>query len=188
VREFRTRGGRKVYDGGGIMPDERIDPEYISRFAMTLYAMGYVDDFADLYFREHGMQRIDPRTFTLTDADYERFEQFMADKEVKYESDTRRALNRIKEAARADLYEESLAAEIEAIEAGIRDDKATNLQTYKREIMETLNGAVILRYSYAEGVTEHTLTEDREVHRAVALLDDGKEYARILHEQDTVRK
>jgi len=68
VREFRTRGGRKVYDGGGIMPDERIDPEYISRFAMTLYAMGYVDDFADLYFREHGMQRIDPRTFTLTDA------------------------------------------------------------------------------------------------------------------------
>ena len=95
---------------------------------------------------------------------------------------------RIKEAARADLYEESLAAEIEAIEAGIRDDKATNLQTYKREIMETLNGAVILRYSYAEGVTEHTLTEDREVHRAVALLDDGKEYARILHEQDTVRK
>ena len=115
-------------------------------------------------------------------------EQFMADKEVKYESDTRRALNRIKEAARADLYEESLAAEIEAIEAGIRDDKATNLQTYKREIMETLNGAVILRYSYAEGVTEHTLTEDREVHRAVALLDDGKEYARILHEQDTVRK
>ena len=175
-------------NGGGIMPDERIDPEYISRFAMTLYAMGYVDDFADLYFREHGMQRIDPRTFTLTDADYERFEQFMADKEVKYESDTRRALNRIKEAARADLYEESLAAEIEAIEAGIRDDKATNLQTYKREIMETLNGAVILRYSYAEGVTEHTLTEDREVHRAVALLDDGKEYARILHEQDTVRK
>ena len=62
-----------------------------------------------------------------------------------------------REAARADLYEESLAAEIEAIEAGIRDDKATNLQTYKREIMETLNGAVILRYSYAEGVTEHTL-------------------------------
>mgnify|MGYP000473819016 CR=1 FL=1 len=78
--------------------------------------------------------------------------------------------------------------EIEAIEAGIRDDKATNLQTYKKEILETLNGAVILRYSYAEGVTEHTLTEDKEVHRAVALLDDGAEYARILHEQDTVRK
>ena len=188
IREFGTRGGRKVYDGGGVMPDCRTDPEYISRFAMTLYAMGYIDDFADLYFREHGMQALDPRTFTLSDADYERFEQFMADKEVKYESDTRRALNQIKAAAKADLYEESLAAEIEAIEAGVRDDKATNLQTYKREILETLNGAVILRYSYADGVTEHSLRDDKEVRRAVELLDDKAEYARILREQDTVRK
>ena len=188
VSEFTTRAGRKVYDGGGIMPDIATEPEYISRFAATLYALGFIEDFGDDYTRRHPGQRIDLRTFSITDADYADFVEFMQDKEVPYESDTRRALNRIKEAARADLYEESLAAEIEAIEAGIRDDKATNLQTYKREIMETLNGAVILRYSYAEGVTEHTLTEDREVHRAVALLDDGKEYARILHEQDTVRK
>lgn len=120
--------------------------------------------------------------------DYERFAGFMEDKEVAYESDTRRALNRIKEAAKADLYEESLAAEIGAIEAGIRDDKATNLRTYKREILETLNGAVILRYCYADGVTEHSLAEDRELGRAVALLGDDAEYARILRERDTERK
>lgn len=188
IREFRTSGGRKVYDGGGIMPDVRCEPQYISRFAMTLYAMGYIDDFADLYFREHGMQQLDPRTFTLTDADYDRFVAFMADKEVKYESDTRRALNQIKAAAKADLYEESLAEEIEAIESGLRDDKETNLQTYKREILETLNGAVLLRYCYADGVTEHTLEDDEEVHRAVELLNTPDEYARILREADTVRK
>ena len=187
IREFRTSGGRKVYDGGGVMPDVRIEPQYVSRFTTVLYGKGYLEDFANDYFRRH-REGVDVDRSTLPDDEYDRFAEFMQDKEVPYEADTRRALNRIKEAARADLYEESLAAEIEAIEAGIRDDKATNLQTYKREIMETLNGAVILRYSYAEGVTEHTLTEDREVHRAVALLDDGKEYARILHEQDTVRK
>ncbi len=188
IREFRTSGGRKVYDGGGIMPDVRCEPQYISRFAMTLYAMGYIDDYADLYFREHGMRELDPRTFTLTDADYDRFVSFMADKEVKYESDTRRALNQIKAAAKADLYEESLADEIGAIESGLRDDKETNLQTYKKEILETLNNAVILRYCYADGVTEHTLVSDSEVHRAVELLNDPDEYARILREADTVRK
>ena len=188
IREFRTSGGRKVYDGGGIMPDVRCEPQYISRFAMTLYAMGYIDDYADLYFREHGMRELDPRTFTLTDADYDRFVSFMADKEVKYESDTRRALNQIKAAAKADLYEESLADEIGAIESGLRDDKETNLQTYKKEILETLNNAVILRYCYADGVTEHTLVSDSEVHRAVELLNDPDEYARILREANTVRK
>ena len=155
---------------------------------MTLYAMGYIDDYADLYFREHGMRELDPRTFTLTDADYDRFVSFMADKEVKYESDTRRALNQIKAAAKADLYEESLADEIGAIESGLRDDKETNLQTYKKEILETLNNAVILRYCYADGVTEHTLVSDSEVHRAVELLNDPDEYARILREANTVRK
>lgn len=188
VREFRTRGGRKVYDGGGIMPDERIDPEYISRFAMTLYAMGYVDDFADLYFREHGMQRIDPRTFTLTDADYERFEQFMADKEVKYESDTRRALNRIKEAARA----RPLRGVARGGDRGDRGrhprrqgDQPANLQTRDHGDAQRRRHPALQLCGGGYGAYAHG---GREVHRAVALLDDGKEYARILHEQDTVRK
>ena len=39
ISEFTTRAGRKVYDGGGVMPDIATDPEYISRFALTLYAL-----------------------------------------------------------------------------------------------------------------------------------------------------
>lgn len=37
----RTQGLRR----GGIMPDIRTEPEYISRFAMTLYALGFIEDF-----------------------------------------------------------------------------------------------------------------------------------------------
>lgn len=29
------------------MPDIRTEPEYISRFAMTLYALGFIEDFGD---------------------------------------------------------------------------------------------------------------------------------------------
>ena len=188
ISEFTTRAGRKVYDGGGIMPDLCTEPEYISRFAVTLYALGFIEDFGDDYTRRHPGQQIDLRTFSITDADYADFKAFMKDKQVPYESDTRRALNQIKAAAKADLYEESLADEIGAIESGLRDDKETNLQTYKKEILETLNNAVILRYCYADGVTEHTLVSDSEVHRAVELLNDPDEYARILREANTVRK
>ncbi len=51
ISEFSTRAGRKVYDGGGVMPDIATDPEYISRFALTLYALGFVEDFGDDYTR-----------------------------------------------------------------------------------------------------------------------------------------
>ena len=41
IKEYKTVAGRKVYDGGGIMPDVRLDPNYTSIFTMSLYAKGY---------------------------------------------------------------------------------------------------------------------------------------------------
>ena len=73
ISEFRTAGGRKVYDGGGIVPDVKVEPEYVSRFAVTLYAMGFMEDWADEYMRRHHNENIDVRTFKLTDEDYADF-------------------------------------------------------------------------------------------------------------------
>jgi carboxyl-terminal processing protease len=76
ISEFRTRGGRKVYDGGGIEPDVKIAPEYVSRFAVTLYAKGYMEDWADRYMQTHHNDKIDVRTFSITDADYADFDAY----------------------------------------------------------------------------------------------------------------
>ena len=66
IREFRTSGGRKVYDGGGVMPDVRIEPQYVSRFTTVLYGKGYLEDFANDYFRRH-REGVDVDRFTLPD-------------------------------------------------------------------------------------------------------------------------
>ena len=179
VHAFTTRAGRTVYDGGGITPDVRTEPQYVSRFAMTLYALGFIEDFVDDYMREHAADTIDNRTFSITDADYDRFVAFMQDKEVPYESDTRRVLKSLKTAAGNDRYTE-LEEEIAKLESQLRDDKLTNLATYRGEITDAINSDVVLRHSYVEGVVEHGLTDDREVAEAVRLLDDPAQLARML--------
>lgn len=179
VHAFTTRAGRTVYDGGGITPDVRTEPQYVSRFAMTLYALGFIEDFVDDYMREHAADTIDNRTFSITDADYDRFVAFMQDKEVPYESDTRRVLKSLKTAAGNDRYTE-LEEEIARLESQLRDDKLTNLATYRGEITDAINSDVVLRHSYVEGVVEHGLTDDREVAEAVRLLDDPAQLARML--------
>lgn len=185
IREFTTRGGRKVYDGGGIMPDLPTQPEYISRFAVTLYALGFISDYGDRYMRAHPDQTIDSRTFAITDADYADFVQFMQDKDVPYESGTRRALQALRKAAEEDRYAD-LEPEIEALEARLRDDTATNLETYRKEITAMIEGDIVLRHNYAAGVIEYTIAhDDKEVERAVEVLDDPAEYRRIVTEQDT---
>ena len=187
ITEYRTRAGRKVYDGGGIMPDIRTEPEYISRFAMTLYALGFIEDFGDEYVRRHPGQQIDIRTFSITDGDYAEFAEFMKDKEVPYESDTRRALKKLREAAKTDRFEE-VEQQIAAIDSTLRDDTATNLETYRKEIVETINNDIVMRHGYSEGVIEHSLKDDPEGLRATEILGDGAAYTRIVTEQDTPRK
>lgn len=182
VHAFTTRAGRTVYDGGGITPDVRTEPQYVSRFAMTLYALGFIEDFVDDYMREHAGDTIDNRTFSITDADYDRFVAFMQDKEVPYESDTRRVLKSLKTAAGNDRYTE-LEEEIERLESQLRDDKLTNLATYRGEITDAINSDVVLRHSYVEGIVEHGLTDDREVAEAVRLLGDPAQLARMLSPQ-----
>ena len=184
ITEFRTAGGRKVYDGGGIVPDVKIDAEYVSRFAVTLYAMGYMEDWADEYMRKHHDDVIDVRTFKLTDEDYADFCRFVEERDVPYESETRRALTALEKAAKNDRYDESLDEAIEALKSLIKDDKMSNMKTYREEIEEAITSDVLLRYAYREGVMEHSAVNDAMVDKAVELLLNREEYERILREQD----
>ena len=187
ISEFTTRAGRKVYDGGGVMPDIATDPEYISRFALTLYALGFIEDFGDEYTRRNPGQQIDIRTFSITDKDYANFAEFMQDKKVPYESDTRRALKALKKAAEDDRFAD-LKNKFEQVEAELKDDTQTNLETYRTQVVETINNDIVMRHGYQAGVIEHSLSGDKEVKKAVEVLGDPAEYARITREQDTKRK
>ena len=187
ISEFATRAGRKVYDGGGIMPDIRTEPEYISRFAVTLYAMGFIEDFGDEYTRRNPGQQIDIRTFSISEKDYDDFTAFMKDKKVPYESDTRRALKALKKAAEEDRFAD-LKERFEKVEAELKDDTQTNLETYREQIIETINNDIVMRHGYQAGVIEHSLPNDVEVKRALEVLANPEEYHRILAEQDTPRK
>lgn len=183
ISEFKTRGGRKVYDGGGIVPDVRIEPQYVSRFALTLYAMGYMEDWADGYMRRNHDREIDVRRFSITDEDYSDFCRFIEAKDVPYESETRRQLKALERAADDDRYDERLAAVLKELDELVKDDKMSNMETYRPEIIEALNAQIVLRYAYSEGVQEYAAVRDSSVLRAVELLQDTAKYRQILREQ-----
>lgn len=188
ISEFRTRAGRKVYDGGGIVPDVKIEPQYVSRFAVTLYAMGLMEDWADRYMRTHHTDKIDVRSFSITDEDYADFCRFIADKEIPYESETRQALKALERAMERDRYNESLGEAVEQLKAQLKDDKLSNMQTYRSEIVDALNSDIVMRHAYNEGVQERIAATDEEVDRAIELILNAEEYQRILTSQDVEKR
>lgn len=187
INEFSTRNGRKVYDGKGLMPDVKIEPEYISTFAVLLYNLGFVEDYLDEWMRKHPNMTIDNRTFSITDEDYEAFVKFMADKDVPYQSQTRDALELLKKRAKDERYDDAFAEDLKQIESKLKDQKADNLRHYRAEITDLINSDVVLRHNYYEGVVEYNLRSDSTVMKAVELLRDGERYNKILKEQDTQR-
>lgn len=189
ITEFKTTAGRKVYDGGGIMPDKKVAPEYVSSFAATLYLMGLMDDFGDEYYRAHPDIKVDPQTFSITDQDYAQFAKIVEARDIPYKSESRRAVEKLRKSLENERYAATEIAEAMAvIEKGLKDDKMSNLNTYKSEIIRTINADIILRYCYAEGRTASGLKYDKGIEAAVAMLGDKAEMSRILREQDTARK
>ena len=185
---FETRGGRVVYDGGGIVPDIKIEPQYVSRFALVLYTMGYLEDWADEYVRKHPDLKIDVRTFSISDEDYADFTAFISEKDVPYESETRLALKKLEEAIKNDLYDETLGDALESMRSQIKDDKLSNMKTYRNEIIDALNSDIILRYAYNSGALEYSTVKNSTVQQAIDLLLDTAEYRRILREQSPEKR
>lgn len=191
VSEFKTQAGRKVYDGGGVMPDVKLEPEYVSTFAVVVYAQGFVDDFIADYCARHYEElegAVVPTKYHFSDEAYGEFVEFMKDKEVAWESAASRLWKEFKKAAEKERWQESMAEQMTHIEANITNSTEDNLWLYKQELQDIIEDQIVARYCYNEGGVEHSLPDDKELARALEVLDNKEEYRRILAEQDTERK
>lgn len=188
IKEFKTVRGRKVYDGGGIMPDVVLERETISSFTAALALLGVIDDFSNQYVkRNHAKPIGDVKTFSITDEDYAEFTKMVMERDFPYKSESRIALEKLRKAL-AEEHNTSLNETLDAIEKGLKDDKENHLKIFRAEIVEQINKSVILRYAYAEGVIAYSLGNDNDVQTAVKLLANPKEYEHIITKQDTKRK
>ena len=170
------------------MPDVLVPAEYVSRFAYVVYGKGYIHDFVDGFMRRNRDREIVPGSFALSDADYADFTAFMQDKDVEWESDTKRLLARLKESAEAERYMDSIGVYLEGIEANLDDDVRAGLQLYRQELTELIENEIVLRSAYNAGVVEHNMAKDPDVREALAVLNDPERYREILASKDTDRK
>lgn len=185
IKEFGTKLGRKVYDGGGINPDIKVDPEYYSKFTAILLASGYMDDFTNSYAAH---SRIDPDNFSVDDSLYSHFLEFMKDKPIEFESATEQKLKEVKLWAEREKYLDRIKELLDTISEKIKDDKMAELRTFAPEIKEVMTSEIITRKAYSSASIKHSLKTDKEVRRAVEILENQSLYKQIVTTQDTEKR
>ncbi len=164
---FKTKGGRTVYDGGGITPDIEIEGETNSRPAYALYSAGLLDDWAVEYFLKN--RQIAPADeFNLTDDEYEDFVKFASAREFDQRSSAEVMFDRLLAEAKKDGMYDCEKELYDNLGKKLKLSKEEMLRLKKDEIKLLLEENIVQKYYYTAGRMECSLRSDRQLHEAVA--------------------
>jgi len=179
ITEYKTKGGRSVYDGSGIFPDIFLKPLKFSLLTRELVTGFHVFDYATQYRNEKD-KIANANTFKLNDAEYEDFLKFLSTRTYNYKSGTEKLLNDLlaeaKNENKLDLYK----TEIDALNAKISASKKNDLYLFKDEIKKVLESEIVSRYYFQKGQTEHGLPNDLELNEAIKLFTNKTQLKSIL--------
>lgn len=179
-KEFKTTRGRTVYDGGGIDPDIVIAAEEISPIAQTLFVDGHIFDYATLYASKH--PTIPPaREFSLTEAEYQDFINWMKGIDYSYRSSAELQLTTLTEEAKRERYYDELKPQIDQIKNKLSESKKNDLISFKDQIKSMLEEEIAARYYLEKGAVETAFKHDKEVLRAIEVLHQPAQYNKILN-------
>jgi len=179
MHEFKTKDGRSVYDGGGIYPDVFVKQEHFASVTQSLLGKLLIFDYAT-YYRDKHPKIADPRSFTLSDADYADFVKYLSDKNYSYNNASEKTLNDLKTQAIKEKQFPDIQAEYDALKTKLDNNKKNDLQLHKAEIKQILENEIASRYYFERGRYEANFKYDTELGQAVKTMQGKTQYDAIL--------
>ncbi len=180
ITAFKTKSGRIVYDGAGILPDIATEPQVYSNIEMALLSKNHIFEYATLYAIRHLKLDESAKEFKLSEKDYNDFLTFLKGRDYSYTTQSEKDLEELKKSTTEEKYFEDIAKQYEALKTRIEEDKKDDLIRHKREIKQILEDEIVSRYYYQSGRLEASLKYDQEVQEALKIFAEGNKYKAIL--------
>ncbi len=176
-KEFTTRNGRKVQDGGGVMPDVEITSLKSNTLMDALQQNNIVFDFATDFYYDHSFDTVDD--FAFSESDFNTFKTFAQAQDFSFQTETEELLE---QSINADdhLLGPDVQNKYKDLLLAVNKGKILALDTFKKEITKNLEDEIIKRYFYREGLYQYYLKHDDAILAATALLKDRKKYTSLL--------
>ena len=174
---FKTKGGRIVYDGGGVLPDVEIADMKKSATSLSIANSDAVFEFANvLYYRNPKAKSAN----NISEAEYNEFKAFLKKEKVEINNNSDKSLKNLLEAAKKDKIDADIQIEIKQLEAAIEKTKDKELDKNKEEIKRLLLQELLLRYGYRNAFYDYVSTKYSDVLKAQQILNNPTEYKQIL--------
>ncbi len=177
INEFRTENGRKVFDGGGIIPDITTENETLSEETKILLGSRALFDFA-INFRNRNNTISTAKDFRFTDKNFKQFQAFLKTDTTfltKEEVSFKKAYEMLNT-----TQNKKINKEYSQILSVLKAEKISALASNKEFLKNELKDVILDQYYYQEGVYQSKVASDKTVLEAVKLLKNTKKYNQIL--------
>ncbi|MCQ2203108.1 MAG: S41 family peptidase [Bacteroidales bacterium] len=180
ISEFKTKGGRKVYDGGGVSPDVHVTLPEVSNIAYALVANDVIFRYAVKYRMNHETIA-SAETFALTDGDYADFCKFVSEQpKFTYKSESNEELKKLVKAAQRDKYYDGNKQLFDEMQKVLEPNLEKDLKVAREEVQEMIEAEILVSYYYHRGAAKHALKSDIEVKKALETINDEATYRGLL--------
>ncbi|MBE7510952.1 MAG: S41 family peptidase [Bacteroidia bacterium] len=188
ITQFKTKSGRIVFDGGGVMPDYVTEVRMLSPITQSLITKYLIFDYAT-YYRINHPTIAPPKEFHLSDAEYNDFVKWLSGKDYDYTTKSEKLLDDFKTASEKEKYFSSAEKEYDMLKKKVAHDKVADLQKFKDEIKEVLENEIVSRYYFQNGQIEVSFNDDVEIKKAIEALNNKAVYDSILtHSMASMRE
>jgi carboxyl-terminal processing protease len=175
---FHTKGGRKVYGGGGVVPDIEIPPEEMQPLEMNLLRHSMFFSFAVSYIAEHPNIS---RNFEVDQGVIEAFKRYLKEKDFTYKSTVELQLEPLKEKVDKSENPQMFSGAMTQLESAIQKDKEDDFEENSDQIKESLKGAILSnKFGEKAYYEEVLLKSDPYVRKAFEILNDQNQYMGML--------
>lgn len=175
---FKTRNGRTVQDGGGVMPDVEIPVLRSNDMIRALQDGLAIFNYATDYYYNNSVTSI--QDFQFSDTEYEAFKTHVFKSDFTFDLAIEKRLERAMSADENDMFDANVMEAYRSFSAAIENSKRSALDTYKNELTKSLEDEIIKRYFYRDGLYDYYLQNDSAIQEATQLLADGNAHADIL--------
>jgi len=183
TKVFHTAGGREVRDGGGIKPDVEVKADTLTNLVYYLVnardSSEVVFNYEYDYIQSHP-QIASPSEFMLTDTDFDELKSRVVASNFKYDKQTEKYLQQLKELAKFEGYYDDAKSEFEALEAKLTHNLSRDLETNRELIKQLVGRAIVQNYYFESGAMEYSLRFDTQTKKALQLLSSDSDYNAIL--------
>ncbi|NIP44382.1 MAG: S41 family peptidase [candidate division Zixibacteria bacterium] len=175
---YRTDGGRKVYGGGGVVPDIIYDDEDPTILESVLLVGGFYFDFGVEYLQKHGNVLNLPLGQDVLDS----FRVYLDSRGVHVSGPIENAFDDFMQAAKQVDPEFPDKAPISSIRAKINGIENESWEKNRDEILENLSITLSnLAYNDNEIYEKYYLRYDPVIRAAINLLENRAEYRQIVN-------